>query len=125
MEIIIITSQQNIRVDRGKGKVMLEVFLRLGLWPFWVHSWRQSCVHWQNLSPWGCNQKETPEKLRTNRWFLPHDNAPSHRLVLVRNFLAENVTTMGDPPYSPDVAPADFYLFPQLKSATEGTALLW
>jgi transposase len=37
---------------------------------------------------------------------------------LARDFSAKNnVTTMELPPYSPDLAPADFYLFPQLKSA--------
>jgi transposase len=28
-----------------------------------------------------------------------------------------NVTTLELPPYSPELAPAEFYLFPQLKSA--------
>jgi hypothetical protein len=27
---------------------------------------------------------------------------------------------LSHPPYSPDLAPADFYLFPKLKIATEG-----
>jgi hypothetical protein len=27
---------------------------------------------------------------------------------------------MGDPPYSPDMAATDFYLFPRLKSALKG-----
>jgi len=40
---------------------------------------------------------------------------------LVKDFLAtNNVTTLEHPPYSPDLDPADFYLFPQLKSATKG-----
>jgi hypothetical protein len=34
------------------------------------------------------------------------------------DFLTENnVTTIGHPPHSPELAPSDFYLFPQLKSA--------
>jgi len=50
-----------------------------------------------------------------------HDNAPAHRSVLVKAFLAENsVTTLEHPPYSPDLIPADFYLFPPLKSALKG-----
>jgi hypothetical protein len=40
---------------------------------------------------------------------------------LVKNFLAKNnVTAMEQPPYSTDLAPADFYLFLQLKSASKG-----
>jgi len=50
------------------------------------------------------------EKCRTNNWFLLHDNAPAHRSVLFKDFLAKNnVTTPEHPSYSPDVALADFY----------------
>jgi len=39
---------------------------------------------------------------------------------LVKNFLAKNnVPTLKHPPYSPGLAPADFYLFPRLKSALQ------
>ena len=31
-----------------------------------------------------------------------------------------NVTTLENPPYYPDLDPADFYLFPRLKSALKG-----
>jgi transposase len=49
---------------------------------------------------------------------LHHDNAPAHMSFFVRNFLAKNKTTIvPQPPYSPDLAPADFFLFPKLKSA--------
>jgi hypothetical protein len=40
---------------------------------------------------------------------------------LVKDFLAKsNVTTPKRPPHSPDLAPADFYLFSRLKSAAKG-----
>jgi transposase len=43
---------------------------------------------------------------------------------LVKEFLAKsNVTTLEHPPYSPDMAPADFYLFPLLKLARKGKCL--
>ena len=59
-----------------------------------------------------------PGKGRTNSWFLLHDNAPAHRSVLVQDFLAKkNVTSMDHPPYSPDLAAVDVYLFPRLTSA--------
>jgi len=39
----------------------------------------------------------------------------------VKDFLAKNsVTTLEHPPYSFDQASADFYLFPQLKTALKG-----
>ena len=62
-------------------------------------------------------RRKCPEKCRTNSWFLRHDNAPAHRSVLVKDFLAKNsVTTLECPPFSPDLTPADlFYLFPRMK----------
>jgi hypothetical protein len=46
---------------------------------------------------------------------------PSHSSFLVRDFLAKHVTTVPpQPPYSPDFAPADFFLFPKLKSTLKG-----
>jgi transposase len=56
--------------------------------------------------------------METNFWFLFHDDAPAHRSVLVKDFLAKNnVTTQEQPPHSPDLAQADVYPFPRLKSA--------
>jgi hypothetical protein len=38
--------------------------------------------------------------------------------VLVKDFLAKsNLTLLEHPPFSPNLAPADFYMFPVLKSA--------
>ena len=40
--------------------------------------------------------------------------------MLVRKFLAKNKTVnMPQPPYSPDMAAADFFLFPKLKTPIE------
>jgi transposase len=48
-------------------------------------------------------------------------NAPAHSSFLVRNFLAKNETTVvPQPTYSPYLAPADFFLFPKLKSTLKG-----
>jgi hypothetical protein len=47
---------------------------------------------------------------------LHHDNAPAHYALKVREFLTKNsITKMNHPPYSPDLAPANFWLFPKLK----------
>ena len=52
---------------------------------------------------------------------MHHDNAPAHSSLLVRNFLAKNNTViMPQPPYSPDLAPCDFFLFPKLKRPMKG-----
>ena len=53
--------------------------------------------------------RKSPEKWRISTWFLLHDNAPAHRSVLVKDFLAKNdMATLQHPPHSPDLAPADF-----------------
>jgi len=65
--------------------------------------------------------RKCPEKWRTNSGFHLHDNPPAHQSISVKGFLAKNnVTTMEHTPYSTDLAPADFYLFPPLKSALKG-----
>ena len=47
---------------------------------------------------------------------LIHDNAPAHKCVLVQDFLKEEkVVQLSHPPYSPDLSPYDFFLFPLLK----------
>jgi len=57
--------------------------------------------------------RKCPKKWRTNNWFLFHDNVLAHQSVFVKDFLAKNnVTALEHPPHSPDLGPADFYLFP-------------
>jgi len=54
-------------------------------------------------------------------WFLLHDNAPSHNATIVKQFLAQQkVTVLDHPLYSPDLAPADYFLFPKVKSHLKG-----
>lgn len=54
-------------------------------------------------------------------WKLHHDNAPSHTAFIVTDYLVRvNVPVVPQPPYSPDLSPPDFFLFPRLKSALKG-----
>jgi histone-lysine N-methyltransferase SETMAR len=47
---------------------------------------------------------------------LHHHNAPAHRALSVREFLAtKEITVFEHPTYSPDLAPSDFFLFPNIK----------
>ncbi len=55
-------------------------------------------------------------------FFLHHDNAPSHTAVPSLAFMGENqIRMLAHPPYSPDLAPCDFFLFPYLKNCFRGT----
>ncbi|KAL4131595.1 hypothetical protein QTP88_008888 [Uroleucon formosanum] len=66
-------------------------------------------------------RKKCPEKWRTETWFLHHDNAPAHSALSIREFLADKkIPVVPHPPYSPDLAPCDFFLFPKLKFALKG-----
>jgi len=58
-------------------------------------------------------RRKRPENIRTNSWFLLHDNALAHRSVLVKDFSAKNnVTMLEHPPYSPDLTAAVICLLP-------------
>jgi len=51
-------------------------------------------------------------------WILHHDNAPAHAAFSVAQFLtSKGITVMPEPPYSPVLAPCDFFLFQKAKSA--------
>ena len=52
---------------------------------------------------------------------LRHDNASSHKVAIVREYLKqEKVVELPHPPYSPDLAPCEFFLFPRLKNHLAG-----
>ena len=52
---------------------------------------------------------------------LLHDNASSHKCEVVMSFLAsEKVKVLNHPPYSPDLSPCDFFLFPRQKKMLSG-----
>jgi len=52
---------------------------------------------------------------------LHHDNAAPHKAAVVTEYLREErVKLLPHPPYSPDLAPCDFYLFPKIKKELGG-----
>jgi hypothetical protein len=54
---------------------------------------------------------------RDRALILRHDNAPAHSSLRVTQILAGKcISAMDHPPYSPDLFPADFWLFPEFKS---------
>jgi [histone H3]-lysine36 N-dimethyltransferase SETMAR len=65
--------------------------------------------------------KEMREKNKRRRIILHHDNASSHTSRQTNEFLTtENIELMSHPPYSPDLAPNDFFLFPYIKDKLRG-----
>jgi hypothetical protein len=56
-----------------------------------------------------------------NSWRLHHGNAPARSAFRIKEFLAKkNITVMKYSPYSSDLAPSDFFLFPQIKNTLKG-----
>ena len=52
---------------------------------------------------------------------LHHDNAPAHTAARTLDFLAQQkIRLLPHPPYLPDLAPCDFFLFPKTKEKLRG-----
>jgi hypothetical protein len=52
---------------------------------------------------------------------LHHDNAPCHTAVSINEFLAEKKHFCGSSaPYSPNLSPCEFFLFPRFKNHLKG-----
>jgi histone-lysine N-methyltransferase SETMAR len=68
--------------------------------------------------------KERRPIMSSQDWWLHWDNAPVHTATSVVDFLAaKGVKMIPHPPYSPDLAPGDFFLFPRVKSELAGQTL--
>jgi hypothetical protein len=66
-------------------------------------------------------QRHCPKLWREQTWLLHHDNTLSHTSVLTQQFLEKNeMAFTPHPPYSPDLATCDFFLFPKLKFKQKG-----
>lgn len=116
--------QKKIRTEKSTKKVMLSVF------------WDSKGVVLQEYLPKGTTINleryiETLKKLKKRLkrvrphhpvYLLQHDNARPH----TSNATNEAIERLGfhvlpHPPYSPDLAPSDFYLFRHLKKVLKGT----
>jgi len=66
-------------------------------------------------------QRFCPAAFCSLEFFLLHDNGPAHKPASVCQFLTpKNVTTLYHTPYSPDLSPLDYFLFPKLKMKLKG-----
>ena len=57
-----------------------------------------------------------PTLFKSGQWHFHQDNAPVHNSILVTDYLTKmGIKTVLHPPYCPDLAPCDFWLFPKLR----------
>ena len=71
---------------------------------------------------WGFKgvQEEIPSEeastLQSGQWHFHRDNTPVHNTILVTDYLTKiDIKTVPQPPYSPDLAPCDFWFFLKLR----------
>ena len=65
--------------------------------------------------------RKKPALFKLGQWHFHQNNAPVHNSILVTDYLTKmGIKTVPIPPYSPDLAPCDFWLFPKLKEKFRG-----
>jgi len=66
-------------------------------------------------------RRKRPELWENQTWMLHHHNVTSHASLLICLYLAKHeIYVVPCPPYSLNLAPADFFLFPKLKTTLKG-----
>jgi hypothetical protein len=61
-------------------------------------------------------RRHRPDLWASCNWQVHYDNAPAHSSHLIQSFLAKHgIAVVLQAPYSPDMTPCDFWLFPKLK----------
>ena len=57
-----------------------------------------------------------PALFKSGQWLFHQDNTPVHNSILVTDYFTKiGIKTVPQPPYRPDLAPCDFWLFPNLR----------
>ena len=61
-------------------------------------------------------RRKKPALLKSGQWHFHQDNAPVHNSMLVTDYLTKRgIKALPHRPYSPDLAPCDFWSFPTLR----------
>ena len=61
-------------------------------------------------------RRKRPALFKSGQWHFHKDNTPVHNSILVTDYLTKmGINTVTHSPYSPALAPCDFWLFPKLR----------
>ena len=61
-------------------------------------------------------RRKRPALFKLGQWHFLQDNTPVHNSILVTDYLTKmGIKTVPQPPYSPNLAPCDFWLFLKLR----------
>ena len=67
-------------------------------------------------------RQKRPVLFTSGRWHFHQENAPVHNFIRVSNYLTEmGIKTVPHLPFSPDLAPCDFWLFSKFKENLRGS----
>ena len=65
---------------------------------------------------WKRFRRKRPALFKSGQWHFHQDDTPVHHSILVADYLSKiGIKTVPQPPYRPDIAPCDFWLFPKLR----------
>ena len=79
------------------------------------------CIKFEHSSRETIQVIPKPQLRATGDWQLHHDNVPAHVSCPMQSFLVKHqITQVTQSPYSLDLVPCDFWLFPKLKSPFKG-----
>ena len=71
-------------------------------------------------------RRKRPALFKSGQWHFQQDNAPVHNSILVTDYLSKmGIKTVPQPPYSPDLAPCNFWLFPNLEAVVMRQLRRW
>jgi len=120
---------KKLRFQKSGVKIMLVIFFD---WQGVIHNEfvpvgeTVSAVYYQSVMERLRNgiRRVRPGMCESGDWLILHNNAPSHNATIVKQFLAQRkVTVLDHPPYSPDLAPANYFLSRKLNPTRRGVSL--
>ena len=109
------------RVQKSAGKFLASIFWDKDGFLFIDYIPKGPTInaeyYWSLLVQLNDNLEEKRRGNFTNGVLFLHDNAPAHRALVTQKKLAYlGFQCLDHPPYSPDLAPLDYHLFPGLKN---------
>ena len=94
------------------------------IYMYWVPTWQtvNKAYYVEVLREFSKRFRRKKQALfKSVQWHFHQDNATVHNSILVRDYLTKmGIKTVPQPPYSQDLAPCDFWLFPKLKENLRG-----
>ena len=116
--------KKKVRQQKSAGKVLMFIFFD-SRGPVYQHAvppkTKINAEYYKSVLEKLLRHIRTKRPELKGTWVLHHNNARPHVAKVVQDWLVnKGVRVMPHPPYSPDLAPCDFWLFPQLKKSLRG-----